>query len=81
MTCLAAAHFAASFHVIPVVAFSACHLANSLITSETHSEVRPVCTLSHWRIFASLSAPSFHLGHAVGALNYIQPSLLFGSLY
>ena len=27
-----------------------------------------------------LSIPSFHLGHAVGALNHIQPSLLFGNL-
>ena len=81
MTCLAAARFAASFHIIPLVVFSTCHLANGSITSETHSEVRPACMLSHWRIFASLSVPSFHLGHAVGALNHIQPSLLFGNLY
>ena len=81
MTCLVAAHFAASFHIMPVVAFSAYHLANSSITSETHSEVRPVCMLSHWRTFVSSSVPSFHSGHAFGALNHIQPSLLFGSLY
>ena len=81
MTCLIAAYFAALFHVVRVMAFSACYLANGSITSETHSEVRPVCTLSHWRIFASLSIPSFHSGHVVGALNCIQPSLLFGSLY
>ena len=37
MTCLSAAHFAASFHVVPVMVFSACRLANSLITSEMHS--------------------------------------------
>ena len=80
MTCLAAACFAASFHIIPVVAFSTCCLVNGSITSETHSEVRPVCTLSHWRTFASSSVPSFHLGHVVGALNHIQPSLLFGSV-
>ena len=30
---------------------------------------------------SSSTIPSFHLGHAVGALNRIQPSLLFGSLY
>ena len=81
MTCLVAAHFAALFCIILLVVFSACCLANSSITSETHSEVRPACTLSHWKIFASLSVPSFHLGPAVGALNHIQPSLLFGSLY
>ena len=81
MSCLVAACFAASFHIMPVVAFSTHCVANSSITSETHSEVRPVCMLSHWRTFASLSVPSFHSGHVVGALNCIQPSLLFGSLY
>ena len=81
MTCLAAARFAASFHIIPVMAFSTHCLANGPITSETHSEVRPVCMLSHWRTFASSSVPSFYSGHAVGALNCIQPSLLFGCLY
>ena len=81
MTCLSAAHFATSFHIAPVVAFSVCHLANGSITSETHSEVRPACTLSHWRILISLSVPLFHSGHVVGALNRIQPSLLFGILY
>ena len=81
MACLVAARFAASFHIIPLVVFSTCHLANSLITSEMHSEVRPVCTLSHWRILTSSSVPSFHLGHVVGAYNCIQPSLLFGILY
>ena len=63
MTCLVAAHFAASFHVIPLVVFSTHCLVNGLITSETHSEVKPVCMLSHWRIFTSSSVPLFHLGH------------------
>ena len=81
MTCLVAAHFAASFHIMPLIAFSDCHLAKGLMTSETHSEVRPACLLSHWRTFASSSVPSFHSGHAVGAHNCIQPSLLFGILY
>ena len=81
LTCLGAAHFAASFHITPMVAFSDHHLANGSITSVTHSEVRPALLLSQWRTVMSLSIPSFHLGHAVGALNHIQPSLLFGSLY
>ena len=81
MTCLAAAHLAASFHVIPMVAFSDHHLANGSITSVMHSEVRPAFLLSQWRIMMSSSIPSFHSGHAVGALNHIQPSLLFGNLY
>ena len=81
MTCLLAAWFAASFHVVLVMVFSTHHLENSLSTSETHSEVKPACMLSHWRIFTSLSVPSFHSGHVIGALNCIQPSLLFGSLY
>ena len=59
MTCLVAAHFAASFHVVPVVAFSTCCLVNGSITSETHSEVRPACMLSHWRTFVSSSVPLF----------------------
>ena len=80
-TCLTAARLAASFHVLPDMAFSDRHLANSLITSATHSEVSPVFWLSQWRTFSSSSVPSFHSGHAVGALNRIQPSLLFGSLY
>ena len=50
MTCLVAAHFAALFDIVPVMTFSAHHLVNNSITSETHSEVRPVCMLSHWRI-------------------------------
>ena len=75
-TCLAA-----SFHVLPDMAFSDRHLANSSITSATHSEVSPVLWLSQWRTFSSSSVPSVHLGHAVGALNRIQPSFLFGSLY
>ena len=81
MTCLSAACLAASFHVVPVVAFSTHHLVNGSITPEMHSEVRTACTLSHWRTFVSSSVPSFHLGHVVGALNCIQPSLLFGTLY
>ena len=36
--------------VVPFVVFSARHLVNSSITSETHSEVRPACTLSYCRI-------------------------------
>ena len=76
VTCLAA-----SFHVLPVMAVSDHLLVNSSITSVTHSEVSPAFLLSQWRTFLSSSVPSFHLGHAVGALNRIQPSLLFGSLY
>ena len=41
VTCLAAARFAASFHVLPEMAFSDRLLANSSITSVIHSEVRP----------------------------------------
>ena len=80
-TCLVAARLAASFHVLPDMAFSNCPLANGLITSATHSEVSPAFWLSQWRTFSSSSIPSFHSGHVVGALNCIQPSLLFGSLY
>ena len=81
VTCLAAAHLAALFHVLPEMAFSDHLLANSSITSVTHSEVSPAFLLSQWRTFSSSSVPSFHSGHAVGALNHIQPSLLFGNLY
>ena len=81
MTCLVAAHFAASFYITLVVAFSNRSLENSSITSVMHSEVRPAFLLSQWRTVISLSIPSFHLGHVVGALNCIQPSLLFGILY
>ena len=81
MTCLTAARLAASFHVLPDIAFSNCLLANGSITSVTHSEGSPAFWLSQWRTFSSSSVPSFHSGHAVGALNHIQPSLLFGSLY
>ena len=80
-TCLVAACLAALFHVLPDMAFSNCHLVNGLITSVMHSEVSPAFWLSQWRIFSSSSVPSVHSGHAVGALNCIQPSLLFGSLY
>ena len=79
VTCLTAARLAASFHVLPDMAFSNCCLANSSITSPMHSEVSPAFWLSQWRTFSSSSIPSFHLGHAVGALNCIQPSLLFGN--
>ena len=41
-TCLVAARLAASFHVLPDMAFSDCHLENSSITSAMHSEVSPV---------------------------------------
>ena len=81
VTCLTAARLAASFHVLPDMAFSNYHLVNSSITSAMHSEVSPAFWLSQWRTFSSSSIPSFHSGHAVGALNRIQPSLLFGSLY
>ena len=81
VTCLTAARLAASFHVLPDMAFSDRHLVNSSITSAMHSEVSPAFWLSQWRTFSSSSVPSFHLGHAVGALNRIQPSLLFGNLY
>ena len=80
-TYLIAAHLAALFHLLPDMAFSAHHLVNGSITSATHSEVSPVFWLSQWRTVLSSSVPSFHLGHVVGALNRIQPSLLFGSLY
>ena len=46
VTCLAAAHLAALFHVLPVMAFSDCLLANSSITSVMHSEVSPAFLLS-----------------------------------
>ena len=81
VTCLTAARLAASFHVLPDMAFSDHLLANGSITSVTHSEVSPAFWLSQWRTFSSSSVPSFHSGHAVGALNGIQLSLLFGSLY
>ena len=80
-TCLAAARLAASFHVLPDMAFSNRRLANGSITSATHSELSPVFWVSQWRTFSSSSIPSFHSGHVVGALNRIKPSLLFGSLY
>ena len=76
VTCLAAL-----FHVLPVMAFSDRLLVNSSITSVTHLEVSPAFLVSQWRTFSSSSIPLFHLGHAVGALNCIQPSLLFGTLY
>ena len=72
---------AASFYVLPVMAFSNRLLVNGSITSVMHSEVSPAFLLSQWRIFSSSSVPSFHSGHAVGALNHRQPSLMFGSLY
>ena len=81
VTCLTAARLAASFHVLPDMVFSNHLLVNSSITSVTHSEVSPAFWLSQWRIFSSSSVPLFHSGHAVGALNCIQPSLLFGNLY
>ena len=81
VTCLAAACLAASFHILPVMEFSDRLLANSLLTSVMHSEVSLAFLLSQWRTFSSSSIPLFHLGHAVWALNCIQPSLLFGNLY
>ena len=69
-TCLAAARLATSFHILPDMAFSDRLLANGLITSVTHSEVSPAFWLSQWRTFSSSSVPSFHSGHAVGALNH-----------
>ena len=58
-TCLAAC-LAASFHVLPDMAFSDRRLANGSITSVTHSEVSPAFWLSQWRTFSSSSVPSFH---------------------
>ena len=81
VTCFAAARLAASFHILPVMAFSNCLLVNGSITSVMHSEVSPAFLLSQWRTFSSSSVPSFHLGYVVGALNHIQPSVLFGNLY
>ena len=81
VTCLTAARLAALFHILPDMVFSDHRLANGLITSVTYSEVSPAFWLSQWRTFSSSSIPSVHLGHAVGALNRIQPSLLFGKLY
>ena len=81
VTSLAAACLAASFYVLPVMAFSNRLLVNGSITSVMHSEVSPAFLLSQWRIFSSSSVPSFHSGHACGALNHRQPSLMFGSLY
>ena len=71
VTCLAA-----SFHILSVMVFSNCLLANSSITSVTHSEGSPAFLLSQWRTFSSSSVPSFHSGQAVGALNLVQPSLI-----
>ena len=81
VTCLTTACLAASFHVLPDMVFSNRLLANGSITSVTHPEVSPAFWLSQWRTFSSSSIPSFHSGHAVGALSRIQPSLLFGNLY
>ena len=81
VTCLAAACFAALFNILPEMVFSDHLLGNGSSTSAMHSEVSPAFLLSQWRTFSSSSVPLFHLGHAVGALNRIQPSLLFGSLY
>ena len=68
VTCLTAAHLAALFHIFPVMAFSDCLLANGSMTSVMHSEVSPAFLESQWRTAMSSSVPSFHLGHAVGAL-------------
>ena len=68
-TCLVAACLAASFHVLPDMAFSDCCLANGSITSAMHSEVSPAFWLSQWRTFSSSSVPLFHSGHAVGVLD------------
>ena len=54
-TCLAAACLAASFHVLPDMAFSDRRLANGSITSATHSEVSPAFWLSQWRTFLRVS--------------------------
>ena len=59
-TCLVAARLAASFHVLPDMAFSNRRLANGSITSVMHSEVSPVFWLSQWRIFSSSSISSVH---------------------
>ena len=57
MTCLAAACFAASFHVAPVVAFSDRCLVNGSITSVMHSEVRPAFLLSHGGLWHPRPSP------------------------
>ena len=46
VSCLTAAHLAASFHVLPVMAFSNRLLVNGSITSVMHSEVSPAFLLS-----------------------------------
>ena len=61
MTCFAAAHFAASFHIALVVVFSDRRLVNSLITSVTHSEVRPAFLLSQWRTVIVISRISLKM--------------------
>ena len=58
VTCLAAACLAASFHALPVMAFSDRLLANGLITSVMHSEVSLAFLLSQWRTF--YPHPSLH---------------------
>ena len=55
VTCLRAACFAASFHILPEMAFSNRLLANGSITSVTHSEVSLAFLLSQWRTFSSSS--------------------------
>ena len=54
VTCLAAL-----FHVLPDMVFSDRLLANSSVTSVTHSEVSPAFWLSQWRTFSSSSVPLF----------------------
>ena len=82
MTCLAAAHFAALN--IPhctggcVLQSPSGKWFNNLcdaLRGEASIFAEPMRTVM------SSSVPLFHLGHVVGALNHIQPSLLFGSLY
>ena len=60
-TCLVAARLAALFHVLPDMAFSDHCLANSSITSATHSEVSPAFWLSQWRIVYTDCPSVYHM--------------------
>ena len=60
VTCLTAARLAASFHILPDMAFSDRRLANGSISSAMHSEVSLAFWLSQWRTFSRSSVPLFH---------------------
>ena len=59
VTCLTAARLAASFYVLPEMAFSNCLLVNGSIISVMHSEVSPVLDTDHWCI-SNKSIPLCH---------------------